>query len=137
MLRQPLSSFCPSVLNTELRDAGGRTNAPRNIMRHNCGNWQVQKMKNAHEWRRTASDQVTCFNQVGHKIKISIFPRMNFVAKSILASKQQAVSLRSQRQVEGPHRDEFGVVGGEKLTEHSYENEPWSRGSVNGNTMHH
>lgn len=35
-------------------------------------------MKNAHEWRQIASDQVTCFNQVGNKIKISIFTRINF-----------------------------------------------------------
>lgn len=35
-------------------------------------------MKNVHKWRQIASDQVTCFNQVGNKIKISIFPRINF-----------------------------------------------------------
>lgn len=36
-------------------------------------------MENVHEWNKTAPYQVTCFNKVGNKIKISISPRINFL----------------------------------------------------------
>lgn len=120
MLGQPLF-LCLSVLNSELRHIHGRTDVPRNIMRHNRGNRQVQKMKNAHEWRQTASDQVTHFNQVGNKIKISICPRIHFcqVHSSFKAAggfTEEPMVASDDWQAEGPHSELSSELEGERNT---------------------
>lgn len=73
-------------------------------------------MEHVHEWRKTAPYQVTCFNKVGNKIKIGIFPRINFLqAHTCLeaadcSEEGREVAVTTQAGVDGSARGE--VSGG-------------------------
>ena len=48
------------------KQSQAKTYVPMRIMRQNICNWEVQKMKNVHMWRKTVPGQVSHFNKVGN-----------------------------------------------------------------------